>query len=93
MQTSKFAGKYRSSSFKPRDIASSVLSAKPYVRDDSNEGLTIRSLNSFGGVAAKKEVQKYSGDSVIGIATMHKSNLQPIFSQEAAIDAATMRRN
>jgi hypothetical protein len=90
MQTSKFAGKYKSSTFKPRDVSSGLLSPKPYIRDDSEHVLTVKSLNSFGGFAAKKNTEKYTGDSMIGIASMHKSNLQPIFSQEAAIDAATM---
>jgi hypothetical protein len=40
------------------------------------------------------ESPKYSGErKLIGIATLHKSNMVPIFSQEEAIDAARMRRN
>ena len=30
---------------------------------------------------------------LLGIATMHKSNLVPIFSEEEAVSVATMRRN
>jgi len=43
---------------------------------------------------AKKEEKVYTGErKLLGIATMHKSNLQPIWSKEQAKDAATMRRS
>lgn len=43
---------------------------------------------------AKKEPMQYTGErKLLGIATMHKSNLQPIWSKEQAKDAATMRRS
>jgi len=35
----------------------------------------------------------YTGDQLVGIAVMHKSCLQPVFSEQAARDSATMRRN
>jgi hypothetical protein len=34
----------------------------------------------------------YTGDKIIGITIIHKSCLQPVFNQQEAIDAATMRR-
>jgi len=34
----------------------------------------------------------YTGSNVVGITILHKSCLQPVFSKEAAIDAAKMRR-
>ena len=40
----------------------------------------------------RKEIPKYTGTLVIGIATMHKSNAVPIISQEQAIDISRMRR-
>lgn len=43
--------------------------------------------------AAKQDTKKYTGTACIGIAAMHKSNLVPIFNADAAVDAATMRRN
>lgn len=51
-----------------------------------------KSLNSHAAVATKTEPQKYTGDKIIGIATMHKSNLVPIFNAEAAKEVANMRR-
>ncbi len=45
-----------------------------------------------GGDASLKPTKEYTGDKMIGISIIHKSCLQPVFSQEAAIDAASMRR-
>lgn len=42
-------------------------------------------------VGSKKEM-KYTGDKLMGIATMHKSNMVPVFKQEDAEDIARMRR-
>jgi hypothetical protein len=41
----------------------------------------------------KRETQKYTGNYIIGAATMHKSNCIPITSKQQAIDVSTMRRN
>ena len=34
----------------------------------------------------------YTGDKVLGIATMHKSNAVPVFAQEEAVAISNMRR-
>ena len=45
------------------------------------------------GTSAKKHPQKYSGKrKLLGIATMHKSNIVPVFDAEDAKDIAKMRR-
>lgn len=44
------------------------------------------------GNATLKQTQQYTGDKMIGISIIHKSCLQPIFNEEAAKDAANMRR-
>lgn len=41
----------------------------------------------------KSERPIYTGDQVIGIGTMHKSNQVPVTSTEQATDLANMRRN
>jgi len=38
-------------------------------------------------------VMQYTGDKMLGIATMHKSNSVPVFSSEEAINISKMRRN
>ncbi len=48
-----------------------------------------------GGSTAQKERQVYSGERrLLGIATMHKSNMVPVFAdkKEDAVDIANMRR-
>ena len=45
------------------------------------------------GTSKKKKVQQYSGErKLLGIATMHKSNMVPVFDEEDAKDIAKMRR-
>jgi len=52
----------------------------------------IPSLPFTGGVCALKPNPVYTGSLIKGIGTMHKSNAVPIFSDQEAIDIATMRR-
>lgn len=51
----------------------------------------IPSLNT-GGVAQSAPVKIYTGTKVKGIATMHKSNAVPVFSDQEAQDISRMRR-
>jgi hypothetical protein len=45
------------------------------------------------GVCAKPEEKVYSGErKLLGIATMHKSNIVPVFEKQDAVDIARMRR-
>jgi hypothetical protein len=45
------------------------------------------------GVCAKPNEKVYSGEmQLIGIATMHKSNMVPVFKKQDAEDIARMRR-
>lgn len=52
----------------------------------------IPSVVTGAGVAVKKPVQQYTGDAMIGIGQLHKSNGIPVFSKEEAHDLALMRR-
>jgi hypothetical protein len=59
------------------------------------EGRSTKHLKSLGqssGVAALKPVQMYTGDEMLGIGQLHKSNAVPIFRQQDAEDLARMRR-
>lgn len=49
--------------------------------------------NGIAGNGAKKAANVYTGDYIMGIATMHKSNAVPITSKEQAVDSAAMRRS
>jgi len=48
--------------------------------------------NKFQGSTALKPRRVYTGTEMVGIAQMHKSNAQPVFNKQAAVDAAQMRR-
>ena len=51
-----------------------------------------RNSVNTGGNALLKPSPVYTGTKVKGIATMHKSNAVPVFSDEEAIAISTMRR-
>jgi hypothetical protein len=55
---------------------------------------TVRhpSLNTGLGNATKAEPKVYTGDKMLGIATMHKSNSVPVFRKEDAVAISSMRR-
>ena len=61
----------------------------PAGRSNTNH---IPSLNSGAGVATLAPAKVYTGTKVKGIATMHKSNAVPVFSDQEAIDISRMRR-
>jgi hypothetical protein len=79
---------------KKRALSSLPLS-KEYslkIPEGRNTTAHIKSLDSGLGNAALKPTKQYTGTKVKGIATMHKSNAVPIFSDEEAVDISRMRR-
>ena len=52
----------------------------------------IKSRDTGAGNATLAPAKVYTGTKVKGIATMHKSNAVPVFSDEEAIDISKMRR-
>ena len=62
------------------------------VVDPSRLTHNIPSVDTGQGVAAKKPTQQYTGDAMIGIGQLHKSNGIPVFSKQDAHDLAIMRR-
>lgn len=61
---------------------------------DYSTGPRVTSDRVAGNGAARKR-QQYTGNEIAGIVVTHKSNLMPVRkdNKQAAIDAATMRRN
>lgn len=57
-----------------------------------NKKLLLDFRNKFVGSTKKQEPKKYTGTEMIGIATLHKSNAQPVFNTETAKDISAMRR-
>jgi hypothetical protein len=80
----------RSNVVKTKDLSTSGYSlAIPEGRMTTSH---IKSLNSNQGTAVMPEPKVYTGSKVKGIATMHKSNAVPVFTDEEAIDISRMRR-
>lgn len=52
----------------------------------------LPSVDTGIGIASKKESLQYTGDEMIGIGQLHKSNAVPVFKQSDAEDIAKMRR-
>lgn len=73
-----------------RKVTAVVLSSpKPYVRETPH----YPSLTTAGDSCTKPIHGKvYTGDKMLGIGTLHKSNAVPIFNSEDALDQAKMRR-
>jgi hypothetical protein len=61
------------------------------IPEGRNTTAHIKSVDT-GGNATLKAPKVYTGTKVKGIATMHKSNAVPVFSDEEAIDISKMRR-
>jgi len=61
------------------------------IPEGRNTTAHIKSVDT-GGNATLKPAKVYTGTMVKGIATMHKSNAVPVFSDEEAVDIARMRR-
>jgi hypothetical protein len=61
------------------------------IPEGRNTTAHLKSVNT-GGNALLKANPVYTGTKVKGIATMHKSNAVPVFSDEEAIDISKMRR-
>ena len=78
-----------------RALSSETLSSTGYslsIPSGRNTTENLKSLNSGAGVATLAPAKVYTGTKVKGIATMHKSNAVPIFSDDEAVDIARMRR-
>ena len=69
---------------------SSTYSLK--IPEGRNTTAHINSLDTGLGNAVLKPSKVYTGTKVKGIATMHKSNAVPVFSDEEAVDISKMRR-
>lgn len=77
--------------FKPKKTRSYIPPAPSYRRDADVEykSADIDSCNT-----AKANTNVYTGEQkLLGISTLHKSCLQPVFDKQTAIDNAQMRRN
>ena len=63
---------------------------KPYRRETPS--IPSRDSGVTGAVNTANTKNVYTGDAMLGIASMHKSNYVPVFKATDAVDLAHMRR-
>ena len=73
-----------------------ALKAKPFVPKVNPRLAELRSTasvpDSHTGAVTVKQTPQYTGNKMIGIGTLHKSNAVPIFTDQEAQDISRMRR-
>ena len=73
-----------------------ALKAKPYKPPVNSRLAELRVIPSVAdthtGAVTIKQTPQYTGDKIVGIGTMHKSNAVPIFSEQEAKEISSMRR-
>jgi hypothetical protein len=77
-----------------RAMTAESLSSTGYslkIPEGRNTTAHLKSVDT-GGNATLAPAKVYTGTKVKGIATMHKSNAVPVFSDEQAVDISRMRR-
>ena len=84
-----FIAKMKGSSVSDSTTASKPVRVGPNPTTPANS--TTSSI-SYHSSMAKKEEKVYTGNEIIGIAQMHKSNAVPIRNKKSAEDVAKMRR-
>lgn len=52
----------------------------------------IPSLDTGLAVALAKDIPEYTGENMIGVSQLHKSNAVPVFREEDILDIGKMRR-
>jgi hypothetical protein len=62
------------------------------IPEGRNTTAHLKSVDTGLGNATLAPAKVYTGTKVLGIATMHKSNAVPVFSNDQAIDISKMRR-
>lgn len=72
------------------DIKPAVIPSS--IRDGANDYKRCPSLKTNESHCSKPKDKVYTGTAMIGIATMHKSNMVPVFNTESAKDISKMRR-
>jgi hypothetical protein len=84
--STNFSGKSRTS--RSNETGSDLVVRSVYVRQTEK----YRSVDTGTGNATKAPPKVYTGTAMKGIATMHKSNAVPVFTDEQARDISSMRR-
>ena len=86
----KYEQLFREVSCRKQEFKTYVPST-PYLRETQNIPSATPSNKHFS--AEKKEARQYGGDYLVGIATLHKSNMVPVGKEDSPESYAQMRRN
>ena len=73
-----------------KPVSKGVYKPPVVVRRESNRAPSLDT--GIGNATKPIEGKQYTGSKMIGIATMHKSNLVPVFQEENCVELAGMRR-
>ncbi len=74
-----------------RSSKDEILSVKKTLEENRKSKIPSKE-DTVKGPCSSKPSPRYTGSKVIGIGTMHKSNMVPIFSDDEAKDISSMRR-
>ena len=84
------APKRKATTYKPDE---SWRRDEPRIPSSMEEAIKNGTFNNGASGGTKKESMKYTGNLIVGIATMHKSNAVPVMrGTNEAIEIAAMRR-
>ncbi len=62
------------------------------IPDYSTKSKSVATSDRIVPIAGRRKVQEYSGDYIIGLATLHKSNVVPVGKGQCPEELAKMRR-
>jgi hypothetical protein len=79
---------FSNSKIRSTKVASDAVVRATFVRPTEK----YRSVDTGVGNATKAAAKVYTGTAMKGIATMHKSNAVPVFTEEQAKEISSMRR-
>lgn len=72
-------------------VAKDLVVKGPYIRETPKYPSLVTQTNE-SNLGTKTQPKVYTGSMVKGIATMHKSNAVPVFTDDQAKDISSMRR-
>lgn len=76
----------------PTQLKRKEKSSGNSIPDYSSTRSAIPTSDKVVPIAGKRKVQEYSGDYIVGLATMHKSNIVPVGKGQSPEELAKMRR-
>ncbi len=83
--------KIGATSAKPRTTKLTIARVVP-IRPGADFYTNIKSVQTTDCDTFKRETYKYTGDNMIGICQMSKSNAVPVFNQAHVVEIGKMRR-